>query len=286
MEPDAKKLFVNAAQAADYASSRPTYPPSVFEVIRGYLEQHGASTRVCADIATGSGQAAGGLAGIYDSVIGIDASAAQVEAGSRSPPAPNVSFQVGTAEATGLGDDSVDGVCVAEALHWFEPEKFWAEAHRILRPGGVIAIIAYSGSSIVNNEAANKVFNTLFYDALGPYWHPNKMIVDRLYVDAGYQPPEPLFTGLKRVEGLSIERWWGVDDAVGNCRSWSGYTTWMKEKGVARGSPEDLAVLLGRDLARTIDIPPAAHGQQQQQQQQEKPFHFRWPTVVMLARKA
>jgi SAM-dependent methyltransferase len=47
----------------------------------------------------------------------------------------------GTAEATGLPDASVDLITVAQAMHWFDPERTRAEFERILRPGGGCAVI-------------------------------------------------------------------------------------------------------------------------------------------------
>ena len=64
-----------------------------------------------------AGQAALPLASEYAKVVGIDASEAQV---SNAPPAANIEFKVGTAEATGLSDGCVDLVTVAQVLLCFE----------------------------------------------------------------------------------------------------------------------------------------------------------------------
>jgi SAM-dependent methyltransferase len=55
-----------------------------------------------------------------------------------APPARAVD---GTAEATGLDDASADGVTVAQAFHWFDGPQALAEIHRVLRPGGVLALM-------------------------------------------------------------------------------------------------------------------------------------------------
>ena len=47
----------------------------------------------------------------------------------------------GVAEATGLPDASADAVTVAQAFHWFDGPRALAEIHRVLRPGGVLALI-------------------------------------------------------------------------------------------------------------------------------------------------
>jgi SAM-dependent methyltransferase len=54
------------------------------------------------------------------------------------PPARAVE---GRAEATGLPDASADGVTVAQAFHWFDGPRALVEIDRVLRPGGVLALI-------------------------------------------------------------------------------------------------------------------------------------------------
>lgn len=46
----------------------------------------------------------------------------------------------GTAEATGLDDGSVDLVTVAQAFHWFDPEKVKREFARVLSPRGLVVV--------------------------------------------------------------------------------------------------------------------------------------------------
>lgn len=54
---------------------------------------------------------------------------------------PEIVCFSGTGEATGCPDASVDLITVAQAFHWLDAERFKAEAMRILRPGGKIAIV-------------------------------------------------------------------------------------------------------------------------------------------------
>jgi ubiquinone/menaquinone biosynthesis C-methylase UbiE len=56
------------------------------------------------------------------------------------PRVPNVHTYVSRAEQTGLPDASVDLICVAQAMHWFDIDAFHREVRRIGKPGGVIAV--------------------------------------------------------------------------------------------------------------------------------------------------
>jgi len=54
---------------------------------------------------------------------------------------PEAESHAGTAEAIPLADASVDAVFVAQAFHWFANDAAVAEIARVLRPGGVFALV-------------------------------------------------------------------------------------------------------------------------------------------------
>jgi ubiquinone/menaquinone biosynthesis C-methylase UbiE len=54
---------------------------------------------------------------------------------------PEVESLAGTAEAIPLGDATVDAITAGQAYHWFDPERALPELHRVLRPGGGIALV-------------------------------------------------------------------------------------------------------------------------------------------------
>jgi len=49
--------------------------------------------------------------------------------------------RVSPAENIPAADASADLILVVEALHWFNLEAFFAEVGRVLRPGGVLAVL-------------------------------------------------------------------------------------------------------------------------------------------------
>ena len=54
---------------------------------------------------------------------------------------PDANVLEGAAEAIPIGDDSVDAVFAAEAFHRFDGEASVTEIARVLRPGGVLALL-------------------------------------------------------------------------------------------------------------------------------------------------
>jgi len=120
----------------DYARFRPGPPPALYDRLEQYIALRDADA---ADIGTGVGFAAIELASRGARVTGIDPSASQLEQAERlaRERGVRVTWRVGTAEATGLPDASLDLWLAVQAWHWFDPVKAAREALRTLRPGGL-----------------------------------------------------------------------------------------------------------------------------------------------------
>ena len=123
-------------RAEDYRRYRPDYPAAALDAI---LEGLGdPRRRVAADIGAGTGISTRMLA-----ARGVRVLAVEPNAGMRAASDPNerVEWRAGTAEATGLAGGSVDLVLCAQAFHWFRATEALAEFHRILEPGGRLALM-------------------------------------------------------------------------------------------------------------------------------------------------
>src|SRR2546427_6799557 len=132
-----------SAVAAGYAAYRPHYPDALF----AYLASLPPRRDLAWDCACGNGQATLGLATHFTRVIGTDASPAQLEF---ATPHPRIEYRVGLAERSGLSQGSTDLVTVAQALHWIELEKFYAEVRRVLTPWGGAAGWVYPKAPLAN----------------------------------------------------------------------------------------------------------------------------------------
>jgi SAM-dependent methyltransferase len=75
-------------------------------------------------------------------VVGVEPNASMRLAAERMLSGePRYESSSGSAEATQLGDESVALVTAAQAFHWFDADRARAEFVRILRPGGVVALV-------------------------------------------------------------------------------------------------------------------------------------------------
>lgn len=123
--------FGRAADA--YERGRPDYPAAAVAFLVERLDLRPG--RVVLDLAAGTGKLTRLLVPSGADVIAVEPIAemrAKIE---------NARVVEGTAEAIPLADASVDAVTVAQAFHWFRPEEALREIHRVLRPGGGLALV-------------------------------------------------------------------------------------------------------------------------------------------------
>ena len=142
------------------------------------------------------------------------------------------------AEASGLPDASVDLVTVAQALHWFQFEKFYAEVKRVLKPDGRLAVWCY-GTSRISPEI-DALVDEVYEGILGKYWDPA-----RLYIDAGYTTIPFLMDEVKPTPQFSLVCEWTADQYCGYIESWSA----LQKYRTQHGSNPDLVQSLAHKLA-------------------------------------
>ena len=216
--------------AKRYADFRPHYPVTLFE----YLATLVPRGSLVWDCACGNGQATLDLAVRFDRVVATDASREQIAS---AIPHPNLEYRVAPAEQCGLPDASVALITVAQALHWFDLERFYAEVKRVLSPTGVIAVWAY-GVDEVEGDAVNQLVQEYYSDTVGPYWPRERKLVEE-----GYRTIPFPFTEIT-TPTFRMEARWTLEQLLGYFSTWSATNRYIKANG--RNPLEPLSAELSR----------------------------------------
>jgi SAM-dependent methyltransferase len=209
-----KDLF--SERPDQYARYRPTYPAVVF----AWLAAQAPSAKLAVDVGTGNGQAAIALADQFDRVLGLDPSEAQLQ---NARAHPRVEYRRSRAEQLAADDACADALFVAQALHWFEHDAFFREVRRVLVPGGVLAVSCYELSKITPD--VDEVVMNLYEGHLGPYWEP-----ERRLVETGYRAIEFPFPELS-APAFEMRATWTLEDLIGYLGTWSPLKRFRRERG-------------------------------------------------------
>lgn len=137
-----------------------------------------------------------------------------------------MTYGVALAEESGLQTGTVDLVTVAQALHWFDLPRFYAEVRRVLVPGGVIAVWSYQLASV--DARVDRVIRHLHGDVVGAYWPPERALVERGYAS--------LFFPFEEISPppLLMEETWDLAQLVGYLGTWSAVARYREK---TRGDP-------------------------------------------------
>ena len=200
-----------AVASAAYASDRPHYPQTLF----GWMASACPERQAAWDCATGNGQAAIGLAPYFKRVEATDISPEQLK---EAIPAPNIRYSAQPAERTDFDDDSFDLVAVAQALHWFDYERFWPEVRRVAKPDAFFCAWGYNWFDRTEElDDLHKFYLDPLVELLESHWAPNNPILWR-----GYRSEEIAFP-FRRIDppALAINLRWGIERLIGYVRTWS-----------------------------------------------------------------
>ena len=205
-----------SARSAHYARYRPHYPAELFDFLASLTAKHSLAW----DCATGSGQAAIALSAHFEHVVATDASKAQIDAAVAHS---GVTYRVAAAEDSQLDAGSIDLITVGQALHWFDIERFFAEAERVLVSHGVLAAWCYELCRV--SDTCDAVVDELYVEIVGEFWPPERRLIEAGY--AGIAMPGRALES----RDFHMSASWSVADMLGYLRTWSACARYRQEHG-------------------------------------------------------
>ena len=212
--------------AAAYRDFRPVYPESLYRWLAGLCPRHEAAL----DCATGTGQAAVGLARHFEHVVATDTDAAQIAA---APEHARIDYVAMPAEALAPTLGRFDLATVAQGAHWFDLPAFYRRLDALLQPDAIVAIWGYSHCHI--DPAIDAAVRECLTDTVEPYWAQGSRII----VDHYRTIPFP-YEEIRTPELRIVERW-SRSRYLGFAATWSAYTRLL-----AAGQPDPLPLLVAR----------------------------------------
>ncbi|MDX2222366.1 MAG: class I SAM-dependent methyltransferase [Rhodospirillaceae bacterium] len=130
--------FTPLAEA--YSANRPGYAPDVRDSLLALFGRP-AGSLTAADVGAGTGIWTRMLAGRVGRVIAVEPNAAMRRCAVMDCHGLGIDIRDGSAEDTGLPDQSVDLVTMASSFHWADFDRATAEFLRVLKPGGWFAAL-------------------------------------------------------------------------------------------------------------------------------------------------
>tara|TARA_R110001592_G_scaffold104552_3_gene294136 strand:- start:1054 stop:1860 length:807 start_codon:yes stop_codon:yes gene_type:complete len=162
--------------AETYEKFRPTYPAEALAAVRAYWAETPGVPRLLADIGGGTGISTRAMMAALGE-DGGDAWTARVvepngdmraQASAALADRPDVSVVKGEAEALPFDDGTVGLLLAAQAAHWFDRPRFYADAARVLAPGGVMVIL-YNNRDLYDDPLM-AAFETEVETSVEGYW--------------------------------------------------------------------------------------------------------------------
>lgn len=116
-----------------------------------------------------------------------------------------------------------DLIVVAQAIHWFDFEKFYNEVRRTAREHAKLCVVGYGLIEI--NPRIDILIREFDSKVIGRYWDE-----ERKYIDEGYRTIPFPFTDLQ-TPSFDIRHQWSLEHLIGYLNTWSAVKHYIKAKG-------------------------------------------------------
>lgn len=199
-----------------YRTYRPEYPKALFD----YLKNLPVSKELMWDAGTGNGQIVKGMADGFKSIFATDISASQL---SQAPLYDHVHYSVQASEQTNFSSGSINLITIAQAIHWFDFDRFYQEVRRVAANDAVIAVIGYSRPRL--QLELDQLLDEFYTQTVGFYWDK-----ERRYIDEGYMTIPFPFNELERPD-FSMNYEWRLAHLIGYLSTWSAVKHYKAQTG-------------------------------------------------------
>lgn len=193
-------------QSSFYAKFRPVYPKSLYDFVFKHLKVQCRAW----DCGTGNGQVAKVLSKYFEKVVASDISPQQL---GNAPQIENVTYVKCAEQLSDYPDRYFDLITVAQAIHWFDLDKFYKEVFRVGNTNGLLAVWGYGLLKI--NEEVDEIIHDFYQKKIGAYWDPERKLIDDKYTSIHF-PFEEITT-----PEFSICVNWALQELEGYLNTWS-----------------------------------------------------------------
>lgn len=229
-------------QSDKYAKYRPTYPSDLFEFLNFKIQdKHNAW-----DCGTGNGQVAFELAKTFDYVFATDISQSQID---NALQADNIFYSVQPAEKTDFDNGLFDLIIVAQAIHWFDFDRFYSEVRRTAKENALLCVVGY-GKLEISKQIDNVIAN-FYNNVIGKYWDK-----ERKYIDENYKTIPFPFDEIQTPKFLNTQNW-TMEHLIGYLNTWSAVKHFVKQNGY---NPIDklqseIEIIWGNEQTKQVRFP-------------------------------
>jgi len=140
-----------------YDSHRPTPPTALGPLLACYAN---VKRPVVVDVGSGTGLSSRWASTWGASVRGVEPNP-EMRSVAQLRPVAGVEYVAGVGSETGLGPSIADVVTIVQAMHWMDPAPTLSEVARILRPGGLLAVIDADWPPVAGVAAAEEAWQVL-----------------------------------------------------------------------------------------------------------------------------
>ncbi|GFS18678.1 trans-aconitate 2-methyltransferase [Elysia marginata] len=163
---DKIKMYADLDQSKAYSEFRPRYSKELYKTIADYCRETMPDLGLAVDVGCGPGMSTLGFCKYFEKVIGIDVSETQIACAPTD--VPNCEFKVGYShQLPFIESGTADLFCSGQSFYFMPQKETLAEADRVLRPGGTVALFGY-GLINARRQQINEILQKIFV-RLMPY---------------------------------------------------------------------------------------------------------------------